>query len=654
MAFIGHNDGKLNVSEEGTPSTRREDSYSDDEFTSTPQDSSEDEQKNENNDDEDETFDDNNKEDRSESSNSRSHQSEPRFNKQAQVARLSLTDEEDSSPIRRYAGEIASTPRSGIFSGTLEPVNEAQAPVNQKYYTTSIIPATPRRNMEGVVYNQAWEREAGGEEDGFSIEVHSSSDESGDSIVECVETEESVINLIDTDLGFGIIVTHLETYDFKDNVRCRPWSLERRIAEGGDITLGFQEVTCCDVYEVYSRSGKSVLKFDIEDLEHITFSVKIKYLFRNEDVSYVAKVKQGSKWESVPANLKEENVTFRTTELESLYVICFPTQNRYIIEPMGREIKPKNLGGDTLHFPQNFVDMPKTASIQFSSVDKKGMDKRHKLYPDLFKLKAVSRRVYVEHDISSSKAITAELSLKVLGENINLKDLEVVGFRWKDGDVSLMSREECKAKKVGNNSISLQTDGLVNKSGFSLGLALPGFTQINANEIKLAYRDEYICRFFMHIRKTGARSATVYIDCVKLEDINTILGHYLTVFKIGESDNLYLRDFQRIRVDTTGSSVRRRDENYEKCFVYFFASAEKNCLQFKIEQNQGLGVSPSTTFKFSLDNGPFKRVVHQQDFEPWSIAIGEKTDTGQRRIEQISRGNTMLNIHISKSKSKKT
>ncbi|XP_061188268.1 uncharacterized protein LOC133196370 [Saccostrea echinata] len=437
-------------------------------------------------------------------------------------------------------------------------------------------------------------------------------------------------------------------YDFKDNVRCRPWSLDRRIVEGTDIMLGFQEVTCCDVYEVFSKSGRSVLKFDDKDEKHVTFSVRIKYLFRNEDVSYVAKVKQGPKWESVAANLEDENVTFHTTELESLYVICFPTQTRYIIEPKGREIKPENLDGDRLQFPPNFVDKPKTTSIQFSSVDKIGMDKRHKLFPDLFKLKAVSRRVYVEHDISSSKSMLAELSLKVLGENHNLKDLEIVGFRWKDGDVSLMSKEECKAKKVGKNTITLQTDGLVNKSGFSLGLALPGFTEINAKEIKLAYRDEYICRFFMHIKKTGARSAIVFIDCVKLEDINTLLPNYVTVFKIGESDNLYLRDFQRIRIDTTGSSLRKKDEKHEKCFVYFFASSEKNHLEFKIEQNQGLGVSPSTTLKFSLDNGPFKRVVHQQDFEPWSIALGDKTDAGQRKIEQISRGNTMLNIYKSK------
>jgi hypothetical protein len=112
-----------------------------------------------------------------------------------------------------------------------------------------------------------------------------------------------------------------------------------------------------------------------------------------------------------------------------------------------------------------------TIPFQFTAVDKKEMDKRNKLFPDLFKLKALSRRIYVEHDIVQiSKPMHAELSLETFGaKNYNVNELEIVCFRWKDGDVTLMSPDECKAKIVKEKSVvTTQTSGLINKSGYVL------------------------------------------------------------------------------------------------------------------------------------------------------------------------------------------
>lgn len=65
----------------------------------------------------------------------------------------------------------------------------------------------------------------------------------------------------------------------------------------------------------------------------------------------------------------------------------------------------------------------------------------------------------------------ATLSLETIGaKNYDLKDLEIVCFRWKDGEVTLMSPEECSAQMVKGNTVDTQTKGVVNKSGFVLNL----------------------------------------------------------------------------------------------------------------------------------------------------------------------------------------
>jgi hypothetical protein len=120
------------------------------------------------------------------------------------------------------------------------------------------------------------------------------------------EVEPKVI-LIDTHLGHDIMVTHPAIYDIEDHFAFRPWPLDRRIREGGDIILEFQEVTCCDVFEIYTKGGKqSVLWFDDKDKEYIKFSVRIKHLFRSGSVTYAARIKQGTGhgWESVSAELQ--------------------------------------------------------------------------------------------------------------------------------------------------------------------------------------------------------------------------------------------------------------------------------------------------------------------------------------------------------------
>ncbi|XP_048730562.2 uncharacterized protein LOC125647792 isoform X2 [Ostrea edulis] len=567
---------------------------------------------------------------------------------QAQVALSTSSPDDDEDVDRSRSRGVHSTPRIGPPPGTFGEFEEAQAPIHQGYYTTSVVPPTPRESMEGVEFNSGWKEQikSPSNENIEDEPLFSSSENSDDNIEENIEIPEII--LADTHLGHDIVVTHPVTYEIGDYFACRPWPLSRRISEGVDITLDFQEVTCCDVFEVYIKGGKrGVLQFNHKDKEHIIFSVRIKHLFRSGSVTYVARIKQSTGWESVSAELKNEKVTFSTTELESMYVICFPTKSRHIIQKQGSEIGDKS-EGDKLLFPPNFVDRPEPTSIQFTAVDKEGMDERNKLYPDLFKLKALSRRMYIEHDILQiSKSMLATLSLETIGaKNYNLKDLEIVCFRWKDGEVTLMSPEECSAQMVKGNTVDTQTKGVVNKSGVSVGLALPGFTERHVNEIKLAYRDEYLCKFFMHIKVLGVRTAIVSVDCVKLEDIRTLEKKYVTVFRVGVSDNVYLRDFQRIRIDVSGSSYRQNES--ENRFLYFFASSETNHLNFKINQHQGLGISPSTILKFNIDNGPKRVVIHQQDFDPWTLPIGEKTEAGQRKVNQITRGNTMVDMFKSK------
>lgn len=129
--------------------------------------------------------------------------------------------------------------------------------------------------------------------------------------------------MADTHLGHDIVVTHPVTYEIGDYFACRPWPLSRRISEGVDITLDFQEVTCCDVFEVYIKGGKrGVLQFNHKDKEHIIFSVRIKHLFRSGSVTYVARIKQSTGWESVSAELKVVHcLKYHQTNIQ---VYCLP------------------------------------------------------------------------------------------------------------------------------------------------------------------------------------------------------------------------------------------------------------------------------------------------------------------------------------------
>jgi hypothetical protein len=177
----------------------------------------------------------------------------------------------------------------------------------------------------------------------------------------------------------------------------------------------------------------------------------------------------------------------------------------------------------------------------------------------------------------------------------------------------------------------------------SVGLIAPG--NMNPDEAKLAYADLFLCRLVIHIKIIKPHEAMVYINCVLIENLQKINEQYLSLWRIGESDDIYLKNFQRIRVHLSGNSIRRKSKKQRvlNCFIVFSDRARQNCLSFPVEKDTRMGSSPSTILDFSLDSGS-KMKIHRQEFDPWMLVGMKAGSSGRISALKLTRGQTSIDF----------
>ncbi|XP_065940433.1 uncharacterized protein [Magallana gigas] len=428
-----------------------------------------------------------------------------------------------------------------------------------------------------------------------------------------------------------------------DPIRAVTWSQEKRAAELRDITLRFMEKMCTDIYLlVDKRDRKKVLVFDQSDEAVVTFSVKVNKDEKDVGYRYEARIKNKSNWVTRMAYCKGDEIKFHATEVESFYIVKIPIKETEIIQPEGNTLSFKHSGGVSMDMPSQTVEMPQPIAMQLSNVDKRAMVKRHSLFPEKFKLQKVSQRLYVQHDIEKfNKAFSVKLDLESFRDT-DAGPLEPVAILWNDGEPTIKSKAECSLSQEANRVV-MTMKNFPNRSGLSVGLVAPG--KMNQDEAKLAYADVFMCKITIHIKIVNPQEATVYINCIMIENLPSLLDQYKPLWLIGISEDFYLKNFQRIRIHLSGNSIRKRSSRQKvlNCFIVFSNRARENCLSFRIDKDTRMGGCPNTVLDFSLDSGS-KRKLHRQEFDPWMLVGRKPGCLDKSSVFTLSKGQTFVGL----------
>lgn len=168
---------------------------------------------------------------------------------------------------------------------------------------------------------------------------------------------------------------------------------------------------------------------------------------------------------------------------------------------------------------------------------------------------------------------------------------------------------------------------------------------MNQDEAKLAYADVFLCKITIHIKIINPQEAMVYINCVKIENLPTLLDQYQPLWLIGTSEDFYLKNFQRIRLHLSGNSIRKKSSRQKvlNCFIVFSNRARENCLSFRIDKDTRMGGCPNTVLDFSLDSGS-KRKLHRQEFDPWMLLGRKPGCLDKSSVFTLSKGQTFVDL----------
>ncbi|XP_055998355.1 uncharacterized protein LOC125646621 [Ostrea edulis] len=482
------------------------------------------------------------------------------------------------------------------------------------------------------------------DEDSWESEYDVSSDFESDTPSEPGEEVESSVQpgMSKTKLCSDVSIEYPDKYNFGE-IQAMPWSQERRANEIKDIDLKYMEKLCSDIYLMVDKSrNKTILVFDQSDEALVTVSVQIS---DDEDSAYIyeARIRNRSHWVRRAAEHTGDQIKFHATEIESFFIVKIPLKESAMISPQGNTLSFKHTKGVSLDIPSHTVNKPQPIVMQLNEVDKHAIKYRHSLYPEKFNIKKMSQRLFIEHDIPEfHNPFSVELELETFRESADNDALVPVAFHWKEGEPTIKSKAEYGLHQKANKVV-MTMKTFLNKSGVSVGLVAHG--KINPEEAKLVYADMFLCKLVIHIKLVKSQEAMVYINCVLIENLPKIQEHYQSLYMIGESENIYLKNFQRIRVHLSGNSVRRKSKTQRvlNCFIVFSDQAKQNCLSFPVDKDTRMGSSPSTTFDFSLDSGS-KKKIHRQEFDPWML-VGMKTcSTGNISALKRSRGQTSVDF----------
>lgn len=67
---------------------------------------------------------------------------------------------------------------------------------------------------------------------------------------------------------------------------------------------------------------------------------------------------------------------------------------------------------------------------------------------------------------------------------------------------------------------------------------------MNQDEAKLAYADVFMCKITIHIKIVNPQEATVYINCIMIENLPSLLDQYKPLWLIGISRTSIWKTFK--------------------------------------------------------------------------------------------------------------